>query len=171
MIKENGLWIPTPGDHKRPLESVNYEIALDYCTWRGGRLLTEAEWEYTARGPEGWIYPWGNEFVADNVVRIYDKVPEVGSKPAGASWVGILDMSSSLFEWVSSIYMPYPYVAEDGREIPLETDHQQERVLRGVAWYHPDGMRDNLTTTARISNPPFRQVWYFGFRCAFDIHW
>lgn len=78
-------------------------------------------------------------------------------------------MSSSPFEWVSSIYRPYPYDAKDDRESPLEVDSQRTRVLRGVAWYHPDGMQDNLTVTARIDNPPSRQVWYFGFRCVYDI--
>ena len=169
IIKKDGLWEPKPGEKGHPLESVNYIIATDYCAWRGGRLLTEAEWEYAARGPDGWLYPWGNDFIADNVVRIYDKVPSAGSKPAGASWVGALDMSSSLFEWVSSIYRPYPFDAQDGRESPLEDDNYSQRVLRGVAWYHPDGMQDNLTATTRIDNPPSRQVWYFGFRCAYDI--
>jgi formylglycine-generating enzyme required for sulfatase activity len=75
-------------------------------------------------------------------------------------------MSSSLFEWVSSLDQPYPYDAVDGREVSLDVDDSGDRVLRGSAWYHPDGMYDNLSATARFSAPPRYAAWYFGFRCA-----
>jgi formylglycine-generating enzyme required for sulfatase activity len=97
---------------------------------------------------------------------MYSRVPEVGSKPQGASWVGALDMSSSLFERVNSVYAPYPYDAADGREAGLETDSASERVLRGGSWYHPDGMYDDLTATARFRASPHVAAWSYGFRCA-----
>ena len=166
-LKDRG-WAPVGGHGNRPLQSVTRVGADAYCTWRGARLPTEAEWEYAARGPDGLLYPWGNTFSADKVVRVHERarMPEAGSKPTGASWVGALDLSSSLFEWVSSLYWPYPYDPTDGREAGLDLDDSSDRVLRGTAWYHPDGMHDNLCATARINVPPHHAVWYFGFRCA-----
>jgi len=79
--------------------------------------------------------------------------------------VGALDMSSSLFEWTRSIYQPYPYDPDDGREVSLGADPGSHRVFRGSTWYHPDGMHDNLTATARFSAPADYAAWYYGFRC------
>jgi len=166
LVRQDGTWSPLPGHASRPLESVTWAGAAEYCSWRAARLPGEAEWEYAARGPDGLLYPWGNEFVADNVVRLINRMPEAGSKPQGASWVGALDMSSSLFEWVNSIYTIYPYDASDGREAGLDADRASERVLRGGAWYHPDGMYDDLTATARFRSPPHVAAWPYGFRCA-----
>jgi formylglycine-generating enzyme required for sulfatase activity len=166
LMRQDGVWAPQPGHANRPLESVTWAGAAEYCAWRAARLPGEAEWEYAARGPDGLLYPWGDEFVADKVVRVIGRLPEAGSKPAGASWVGALDMSSSLFEWVNSIYAAYPYDGSDGREASLDADNVSERVLRGGAWYHPDGMSDDLTTTARYRASPDVAAWPYGFRCA-----
>ena len=167
LIQQDHGWAPLPGHENHPLQSATRVGADAYCAWRAARLPTEAEWEYAARGPDSLLYPWGNEFIVDNVVRVHErtKVPAVGSKPQGASWVGALDLSSSLFEWVSSLYRPYPYDASDGREAGLVVDGSSDRVLRGSAWYHPDGMHDNVSATARFSAPPHYAAWYFGFRC------
>jgi formylglycine-generating enzyme required for sulfatase activity len=168
LVRQDGRWVPLPGKDDYPLQSVTWAGADAYCAWRAARLPTEPEWEYAARGPDGLLYPWGNEFIVDNVVRVRvrTEVPKVGSKPQGASWVGALDLSSSLFEWVSSLYQPYPYDAVDGREVSLDVDDSSDRVLRGSAWYHPDGMHDNVSATARFNAPPRYAAWYFGFRCA-----
>ncbi|TVR19435.1 MAG: hypothetical protein EA396_12540, partial [Anaerolineaceae bacterium] len=105
----SGFW---SGDDL-PRESVNWFDARDFCEARGGRLPTEAEWEYSARGPDGWIYPWGNEFFANNVVNSGGRTADVGSRPGGVSWVGALDMSGNVWEWTSSLFEPYPYDADD----------------------------------------------------------
>ncbi len=85
-------------------------------------------------------------------------------------WVGALDMSSGLFEWTSSLYRPYPYDASDGREVSLQEDDTSQRVFRGSAWYHPDGMYDNVSATPRFSAPTNFAAWYYGFRCARDFN-
>jgi len=169
IAKKDGGWVPAPGEKNKPMEAIEFANAVELCAWRGGHLLTEAEWEYAARGPDSWIYPWGNEFNPENVVRVYGKVPEVGSKPGGDSWVGAQDMSSSLYEWVSSIYLPYPYDTLDGREASLEADSTSERILKSGAWYHPDGMKDDLRATLRRHIPTWYVAWYFGFRCGLSI--
>ncbi|MCJ7694162.1 MAG: formylglycine-generating enzyme family protein [Anaerolineaceae bacterium] len=149
---------------QRPIEHVTWIGATDYCAWREARLPTEAEWEYSARSPESFIYPWGNEYIPDNVVRCRTRNPNVGSKPQGASWVGALDLSGSMFEWTSSLYMPYPYDAHDGREVSFEEDSITFRVFRGSAWYHDIGV-DDVSATPRFEGPPNYASWYQGFRC------
>ncbi len=158
-----------------PVTFITWFGADAYCAWRGGRLPTEAEWEYAAKGPDGLAYPWGKELIDANVVKIYQEVPDlhipnVGSKPEGASWVGALDMSSSVFEWTSSLYMPYPYDPTDGREVDVEVDSTSQRVMKSGSWYHFifSHYDDNVTTTARFRNYPNLTVWSYGFRCVRD---
>jgi formylglycine-generating enzyme required for sulfatase activity len=160
----------TGEDH--PVDSITWFEARDFCELRGTRLPTEAEWEYTARGPNSLVYPWGNEFVSDNVVY-YDNSPDtsadVGSRPGGASWVGAYDMAGNVMEWVSTIYdnekveneFPYPYNPKDGRENPDRAD--VSRVLRGGSFGVTYlGLRAALRNWG---NPHFED-YDVGFRCA-----
>ena len=168
-----GLFIPAQGLGRRPVYSVTWYGADAYCRWRESHLPSEAEWEFAARGPNSLVYPWGNELLEDNVVIIHQYVPDihipqVGSKPGGASWVGVMDMSSNLFEWTSSIYQAYPYDPKDGREVDIDQDNSSQRVLRSGSWYHTVGghIKDNITTSARYRNYPDKAHWSYGFRCA-----
>lgn len=174
LTLEDGAWKPLYKADNQPVENVTWIGANEYCAWRSARLPTEAEWEYAARGPDNWLYPWGNQYVSGNLLRSDFQMPEVGSVPQGASWVGALDLSGSLYEWTSSLYWPYPYDPNDGREAPLEEDYG-DRVFRGCPWYHSVdnefGPRiDNVSATARHDNPPDMARWYFGFRCAYSFY-
>lgn len=169
LAQVDRLWYPLGSEGNRPIESVTWFGASDYCAWRQARLPTEAEWEYAARGPDNLLYPWGNKFDREKIVRFEGRNPEVGSKPRGASWVGALDMSGSQFEWTSSLYQSYPYDASDGREISKDLDTVSHRVFRGCAWYHPESFNDNLTAPARFDAPPDYAAWYYGFRCALSV--
>ncbi len=116
-----------------PVTDVTWHQALAYATWAGGRLPTEAEWEYAARGPNGSIYPWGNEPPTDALLN-YNGNPdttEVGSYPQGASWCGALDMAGNVWEWTQGLYRAYPYNATDGRE---DLTTAGSRVVRGGSY-------------------------------------
>jgi gamma-glutamyl hercynylcysteine S-oxide synthase len=152
----------------RPVETINWYEASDFCELRGGRLPTEAEWEYAARGPDSLTYPWGDEWDEDRLVwnrGEREGTAEVGSIPEGASWVGAYDLSGNVWEWTGTIYdlarYPYPYDADDGRN--LITDNENIRVLRGGAWA-------SVTVTGfraayRVGSRPQSRYYSLGFRC------
>ncbi len=148
----------------QPRERIYWLEARSFCARRGVRLPTEAEWEYAARGPDALNYPWGNRFVADNAVYIGNsnkQTADAGSKPGGASWVGALDMSGNVWEWVSTLYQPYPYSPTDGRE--NGDDAKTKRVIRGGGW--GDG-EQSLSATNRSSLTLSDADSNIGFRCA-----
>jgi iron(II)-dependent oxidoreductase len=151
------------GDN-RPVEQITWSAARNFCVKRGARLPTEPEWEYAARGPDNLVYPWGNTFVAQKVIYYRSQeqgTANVGSIPDGASWIGAVDMSGNVWEWVSTIYKPYPYDAGDGRE--SNSDIGNAPVWRGGSYVEVDAA--NLRAAVRGWNGP---AWShaFGFRCA-----
>jgi formylglycine-generating enzyme required for sulfatase activity len=154
-----GNWL----EADRPRERITWTEAEAFCQSRGKRLPTEAEWEYAARGPDGLIYPWGNVFIANNVVHIENSGEHtwpVGSKPGGASWVGALDLSGNVWEWVSDQYADYP---EERLVNPQGPEAGYGHVLRGGSWINNNlGLR----TTYRSWKFPLTLVDINGFRCA-----
>ncbi|MEJ5309549.1 MAG: SUMF1/EgtB/PvdO family nonheme iron enzyme [Anaerolineae bacterium] len=137
----NGVLPEDLADH--PVVYVTWRDALAYVTWlreatgQPYRLPTEAEWEKAARGTEGRLWPWGDEW---DPHRCNLKPAGPGAttpvgrySPRGDSFYGCADMAGNVWEWCSSLYQPYPYQADDGRE-DLEADGT--RVLRGGSWYN-----------------------------------
>lgn len=166
----DSVWRPNYWEVNHAVRYVTWVGASDYCAWREARLPTEAEWEYAARGPNGYLYPWGNELVMENFF-ISRATMDVGTIPEGASWVGALDMAAGLFEWTSSLFWPYPYRADDGREAGFAENSTGTRVFRGSPWYHGHEEFDNISATARFDGPTNYAFWYHGFRCALSIDW
>ncbi|MBL8165612.1 MAG: SUMF1/EgtB/PvdO family nonheme iron enzyme [Anaerolineae bacterium] len=151
----------------QPRSCVTWFEARDFCQSRDARLPTEVEWEYAARGPDSRVYPWGNDYDAALVIGYDDpdyggrSTAPVGSRPGGASWVGALDMSGNLWEWVRSAYQDYPYRADDGREDANRTD--VSRVVRGGSF---GDSSVGLRAADRYWLGPDLEGGSYGFRCA-----
>lgn len=156
-----------------PVVGVVWFEALAYCRWAGARLPSEAEWERAAgwktQSQEKTVYPWGNEWDPGKVNSVESALG--GTTPVGhycpqaASPVGACDMVGNAWEWMSSMYKPYPYRSDDGRE---ELEAFGTRALRGGSWINE---RDRARVAYRL--PPFPGDFILfdptnGFRCAMD---
>jgi formylglycine-generating enzyme required for sulfatase activity len=110
--QETTTW-PPPGRDRHPVTCVGWADAVAYCAWRGLRPPTQLEWEKAARGSEGRLYPWGDEPAHCGLAVMAETAEapgcgtgttaEVGSRPAGASPYGVLDLAGNVAEWTGDL--------------------------------------------------------------------
>jgi len=143
--KQNGITGPSTectqdsSQPNQPRVCVNYYEAEAYAKWRGGRLPTEAEWEYAALGTTGWTYPWGDTFDQSKTNSAESKIGKttpVDAYPLGKSWVGAYDMFGNVFQWVADWFSDTYYSTSPTND-PTGPKNGQYRVQRGGSFYTP----------------------------------
>lgn len=178
-------WTPKPGPYEnKPINCVTWYGAFAFCAWDGGRLPTEAEWEFAAAGgPENRLVPWGNKadgnpkdyaafdcmFFGDPSCEPQD-LPEVGILPAGAGRWGHQDLSSGVMEWAYDWFSPHWY-AEGGNTCvncvnPDPYPPSVGRVLRGGGFLIP---KSYVRSAARLTGSPNGRSEGVGIRCARNL--
>jgi len=175
----------SPGENEsRPVNNVDWFLAFAFCAWDGGRLPTEAEWEYaTAGGDENRPYPWGDAKPAPSLA-VYDctgdgsasgdcdptGVLPVGSRPAGNGRWGHADLAGNILEWTLDHYEPLGYgdVAPGGCNDCADltpSPGNPRRTRRGGSWNSPTQC---LLATCRFGEWPDQTRSESGIRCARD---
>jgi formylglycine-generating enzyme required for sulfatase activity len=167
----------------RPVRFVSWNEALQYCDWlqnefisqdalkrsavaqrvsQGWRITlpSELEWEKAARGGlTGKVFAWGDDPDANRANYDdtgIDDATAVGCFPENN--YGLHDMVGNVWEWTRSVYEPYPYKADDGRERLTIDDG---KVVRGGSWYYHRGY---ARCAFRGRNVPDLRSSYVGFR-------
>lgn len=156
---------------EHPIVNVTWQEAQAYCGWAdpAGRLPTEAEWEYAARGGnEGLKYPWGAEITGNDATYSINLAKWNGTSPVRSykanAW-GLYDMAGNVWEWVADWYdKDYYRTFQNVTAVdPQRTQPTEWRVLRGGS-FRDDAWR--LRASARgWSDPGGRFYGNSGFRC------
>lgn len=154
---------PTFASH--PVVGVTWDQAQAYCGWIQGSLPSEAQWEKSARGLNGNIYPWGNSQPSCdllNFANCYGRTTNVNNYPDGVSAFGVFDLAGNVFEWVGDWY-DANYYSQSSASNPTGPQTGQYRGIRGSSFETGD---TQAASAIRRYNEPTDGGRDIGFRCA-----
>ncbi len=159
---------------EHPMNCVQWDGAMAYCEWVGGRLPSEAEWEYAARsGGKEQQYPWGDESATcERAVKRENDQDGCGllttwpvcSKDSGNTQQGLCDMAGNVAEWVEDYRNDtYDGAPTDGGPWLVDGTGEGLRVVRGGAFTNssPNWARASF----RYAASPGSWEPAYGFRC------
>jgi formylglycine-generating enzyme required for sulfatase activity len=151
---------------ENPVVGVDYNMAKAYCDWAGGRLPTEAEWEYAARGKKLSLFPWGDAAPSCNLANFKDCLTpadtlKVGSLTKGESSFKLQDMSGNAWEWTFDWYAK-DYYAHSETNGPIGPLNGYYKVVRGGGY---NSIADYLRGGNRHAGDPYSPYTNVGFRC------
>lgn len=169
--KPDDLW---QWHDNHPIVELSWYDANAYAKWAGVALPTEAQWEKAARGVDGRIYPWGNDWDETKCANFSNSgkgnttrgTHPVGSFPTDASPYGVLDMSGNVDEWCADWYGTHYYKSSPVKN-PTGPKTGEARVSRGGSWR--DGEYDyyfaNSISFRNYNFPRAYDYCFYGLRC------
>lgn len=152
------------GEARFPATGIDWEAASAYAAWARKRLPTEAEWEFAARGADGRIYPWGNEWKDDcaNAKERYRGMREVGTASCESPF-GLVDMIGNAWEWTSDDAKAYP----GGKD--FDDVRPKAKVIRGGYWGSKTKEDTNSLRRGAWGATGEEDYSNTGFRCVKDV--
>jgi iron(II)-dependent oxidoreductase len=155
-----------------PALYVTWKEADGLCRAQGKRLPTEAEWEKAARGPDGNLFPWGQQ-LPDSSLAMFGQhhvheipiLASVSSGDAGKSYYGLHHMAGNVAEWVND-WFGFDYYAYMPERNPPGPSSGRYKSLRGGSW---KSNRIMLRTATRSGAPSTQRSATVGFRCAKSV--
>jgi formylglycine-generating enzyme required for sulfatase activity len=160
---KNGMY--PDGWSRKPVTWVSIEDARAYAAWAGKRLPHDWEWQYAAQSTDGRIYPWGNDWNAEEVPpadhgRVMRAPADVDAHAKGASAFGVLDLEGNISQWTDE----------------FRDKHTRAAIIRGAAsyqprgsvWYFPQTYRLDQHQKYLLMSPSRDRSGTIGFRCVMD---
>jgi formylglycine-generating enzyme required for sulfatase activity len=179
----NSYYFLSRGYGAYPISSISWFQAGVYCEWAGKRLPSEAEWEKAARGTDGRLFPWGDEFDAGRANLCDARCPylwsdpfvddgftaaaPVGSYPAGVGPYGTFDMVGNVWEWVADYY-DEDYYSESPADNPAGPAYGGQMAARGGGYVSSPGGYSAASRTSDFQRSAPSHSYRIGVRCAMD---